>query len=59
MKELIEFIEKNIKEIEDDERFHYKPALTEVNAPLALIQLEMETRMVLLKQIKIILNRRK
>lgn len=59
MNELIKFIDKGIKEIEDDARFHYKPALIEINAPLALIQLEMETKIVLLKQIKIILNRGK
>ena len=59
MNELSEFVDKELKKIEDDERYHYKPALAIVNAPLALIQAEMEARMVLLKQIKIILNRGK
>ena len=51
MKKLNEFINKEMKKIEDDERYHYKPALAIVNAPLALIQVEMESRMRTLKQI--------
>ena len=37
-------LRKTIKEIEADDRFHYKKATIFENAPLALIQLEMETR---------------
>lgn len=32
------------KKIDDDDRFHYKPALVHVNAPLALIQVAMGAR---------------
>ena len=31
-----------IAEIDADDRFHYAPALVQVNAPLALIQVEMQ-----------------
>ena len=30
-----------VAEVEADARFHYKPALVQINAPLALIQVEM------------------
>ena len=33
-----------IAEVEADERFHYKTALVEVNAPLALLQVELDTK---------------
>lgn len=33
-----------LKEVEADERLHYEPALVQVNAPLALIQVELATR---------------
>ncbi len=36
------------KKITDDERFHYKPASVEVNAPLALIQVSMGGKIQLL-----------
>jgi len=31
-----------IKELESDERHGYKPALVQINAPLALIQVEIQ-----------------
>lgn len=37
-------IRAKIKEVVEDERFHYKTATVVENAPLALIQLGMETR---------------
>lgn len=36
-------IELWLKKVESDERLHYKPANVLVNAPLALIQTELET----------------
>jgi hypothetical protein len=33
-----------LKKIESDERLWYKPALVQINAPLALIQVEGETK---------------
>lgn len=42
--------------IEKDERYHYEPALVQINAPLALIQLEMETEIAVLKKIVFILS---
>ena len=36
------------QEIESDERYHYEPALVEINAPLALIQTSMEAKIQLL-----------
>lgn len=44
-----EEIRKRIAKIEADERYHYPPADVEINAPLALIQLEMETTVAVLK----------
>jgi hypothetical protein len=35
-------IRDRIAEIDSDERYHYKPALVQINAPLALIQVQME-----------------
>ena len=46
-----EQIEEKIKEIESDERLSYPSATIDVNAPLALIQLEMETKLKMLKWI--------
>lgn len=42
-------IEDRIKEITSDERYNYPPATIQTNAPLALIQLEMETKVTTLK----------
>ncbi len=36
------------RKITEDERYHYKPALVEVNAPLALMQVEMGGKIQLL-----------
>ncbi len=44
-----EQIEEEIKKIESDERLSYPTATIDINAPLALIQLEMETKLKVLK----------
>ena len=44
-----EEIRKKIKEIESDERYSYPTANVAVNAPLALIQLQMESEVRILK----------
>jgi len=42
-------IEKQIKLLESDERLKMPSATIDINAPLALIQLEMETKITTLK----------
>ena len=37
-------IKKMLKTVEDDKRLHYRAANVFVNAPLALIQVELETK---------------
>ena len=49
--ELKAWVRQQIIAIEADERYHYKPASIQVNAPLALIQLDMNSRMTVLKQV--------
>ncbi len=44
-----EEIEHRIREIESDERMGYEPALIDVNAPLALIQVEGKVAVAALK----------
>ncbi len=44
LEKLLEWCEAEIKKIEADPRFHYKAALVQVNAPLALEQIQMKTR---------------
>jgi hypothetical protein len=39
-----EQIRKELARIDADERIHYPPATIQINAPLALIQLGLETR---------------
>jgi len=41
---LIHKVEHCIGQIEADARFHYKPAQVDINAPLALIQVELDTK---------------
>ena len=52
IEKLKEWIEKEKQEIISDERFNYPPAQVQINAPLALIQLNMESRMQCLKEIE-------
>lgn len=44
-----EEIKELLRSIEFDERLSYLPATIDINAPLALIQLELETKRDLLK----------
>ena len=50
--DICEFVSSQIIEIEADPRYHYKPALVQVNAPLALIQVELGAKMNVLKKIQ-------
>lgn len=52
-KQIVDWIEKKEKEIKSDERMGYAPALVQVNAPLALIQTEMEGQLNSLRILKI------
>jgi hypothetical protein len=36
-------IKEKLEELEGDERLHYKPAQVQINAPLALLQVGLET----------------
>lgn len=56
MKELKKKIEEAIKEIESDERYNYPPANVFVNAPLALIQIEMKGRVTAFKQALLLID---
>ena len=56
MSKLEEWIDEQIKEVEEDERFHYKPANVIINAPLALIQVGLDSQMRVLKKVKELLN---
>lgn len=49
---LRETIDKLIAGIEADDRYRQKPALVDVNAPLALIQTDLEGRMTVLKHLR-------
>ncbi len=41
-------IRAQLREIDRDERYHYAPANTDINAPLALVQVSMKARAVAL-----------
>lgn len=55
--EIEKFIDEQIERIDDDERYHYKPALVQINAPLALIQVEMGGMMKILQCVKKIIEK--
>lgn len=58
--EAIRLINKRIAEIEADERYQSgrkKPATIDVNAPLALIQLELETEIKALRWVLALLDK--
>ena len=57
--DICEFLSSQIVEIEADSRYRDKPALIQVNAPLALIQVEMKAKLVVLKQIQKITGRKR
>lgn len=50
-KELEKFIKDEIAEIENDERYHYASASVFINAPLALIQMQMDGLMCAYKSV--------
>jgi len=54
--DLLEWVRSEIAVIEADERFHYKPALVQINTPLALIRVERKARMWTLKEVERRLN---
>lgn len=49
---ILEWVDVRIREIDDDERHHYERANVVINAPLALVQLEMSSRMLTLRQLR-------
>ena len=52
MKEIIEEINRRVGELESDKRHNYPPALVQVNAPLALIQVSISAQIAALKSIR-------
>ena len=56
LKWIADFVEREIAVIEADPRYHYKLADAYVNAPLALVQVEMGSRMATLRQIQELLK---
>jgi len=57
MSKLKDYLDKEIKEIESDSRFQDESALIEVNAPLALIQTDLESRRWAFRKCKDILDK--
>jgi hypothetical protein len=53
---IMDLVKKEIKEINEDDRFHYPCATTDENAVLVLIQVNLEARMELAKRIEWILD---
>jgi hypothetical protein len=56
LEQAIEYIDRHIAEIDGDERYHYKRALVDINAPLALIQVDMDAEMRMLKTVRKLLT---
>ena len=52
----LEYIDKRMKEIDNDTRYHYPPADIRINAPLAIIQTGLDVEMAVLRTIKTILE---
>jgi len=52
MSEIEKFIDDEIKKINDDERYHYPKTTIDINAPLALIQMGLSEKMIILKKVK-------
>lgn len=50
MRYILEQIHKDMERIEKDERYQAEPAQVQINAPLALIQVEMTAQMKVLKK---------
>ena len=53
---LQDYVDVELTAIHADSRFHDKPALVQINAPLALIQVELKTIHQVLTKIKSILK---
>lgn len=51
MNNLKEFLLSEIAEVENDERYHYPPADVWINAPLALEQVALKTKIATLKKV--------
>ncbi len=52
VKRLSKMLDDEIETVDKDERHHYKPALIQINAPLALIQVDLAARIGLAKRLK-------
>jgi hypothetical protein len=52
----VEHLKKTIKEIDEDERYHYPTANVVINAPLTLIQVGMETKSMYAQQLLALLE---
>ena len=50
------WVQNQINVIESDSRYHDKPAAVQVNAPLALVQISLKTRLQVLQQVQILLK---
>ena len=57
LKRIREFVRIEMLKIVSDERYHYKSALVDVNAPLALEQTCMGAKIEILQKLKAILER--
>ena len=57
LERLTRLVDDEIATIESDERYQDEPALVQINAPLALIQVGMSAKMGLLKKLKQELDR--
>lgn len=53
---LLDWIEKQIELIEKDSRFETEPVAVQINAPLALIQVALKTRLQALQEVRILLE---
>ena len=45
----IDEVKKALAKVEADERLHYPPATVDINAPLALVQVELESKRAILQ----------
>lgn len=56
MTSLLDWVDSEMDKIEADERFYYKSALVQINAPLALEQVGMHTRHRTLNQVRLMIT---
>ena len=52
LSDLIQYVDSETEKIDKDPRFHYPTAVYQINAPLAFIQQDMESRMSVLKRVR-------